>query len=143
LEVDLPKERTIDGRDIWPLMTGDPKAKSPHDVYYCFYDNELRAIRDERWKLMLPHVSRSLSGRSGGRDGYPVQYDQVKVGPALYDLDSDIGETTDVADEHPDVVARLTAAAEAARDDLGDSLTGRKGKNIRPPGRVKQRAAGT
>ena len=32
------------------------------------------------------------------------------------------------------MVARLSALAEAARDDLGDSLTGRKGKGVRPCG---------
>lgn len=139
LQIELPAERTIDGRDIWPLMTASPGAASPHKAYYCYYDNQLRAIRDERWKLLFPHQSRTLGGRAGGVDGYPVQYDQVDVGPALYDLDADVGETRDVAAEHPDVVARLTAAAEQARDDLGDSLTGRTGKNIRPPGRVPEK----
>jgi hypothetical protein len=121
-------------------MTGKPGAVSPHEFFYCYYDHELRAIRDERWKLLFPHQSRTLAGREGGRDGSPVQYDQRRVGPALYDLDADVGETTDVSAENPDVVARLTAAAEVAREDLGDSLSGRKGKNIRPPGRVPARA---
>ena len=54
----------------------------------------------------------------------------------LYDLNSDVGETTNVAAEHPDVVKRLQALAEQARDDLGDSLTQREGKNRRPPGKL-------
>jgi hypothetical protein len=57
---------------------------------------------------------------------------------ALYDLKSDVGETTDVAAEHPEVAARLSAAAERARDDIGDVLTGRQGRNVRPPGRAKR-----
>lgn len=52
----------------------------------------------------------------------------------LYDLEADIGETTNIADRHPDVVKRLLALAEKARDDLGD--VGRKGKNQRPAGWV-------
>jgi arylsulfatase A-like enzyme len=139
LGVELPADRTIDGRDIWPLMTGAPDAKSPHEYFYCYYDHELRGVRDERWKLMLPHKSRTLGGREPGRDGYPVQYDQASIELSLYDLDADVGESTNVAEEHPEVVARLMAAAEAAREDLGDSLTGRSGKNVRPPGRVRQR----
>ncbi|HEX6961701.1 MAG TPA: sulfatase [Lacipirellula sp.] len=134
LDVTLPEGRTIDGRDIWPLMTGGPEVKTPHEYFYCYYDHELRGIRDERWKLMLPHKSRTLNGREGGRGGYPVHYDTEQVELALYDLDADVGETTNVADEHPEVVARLKAAAEAARADLGDSLTGVKGKNVRPAG---------
>ena len=55
---------------------------------------------------------------------------------ALYDLVADVGETTDVAALHPDVVARLQALAEQARDDLGDSLTQRTGRGVREPGRV-------
>ena len=53
---------------------------------------------------------------------------------ALYDLEADVGETTDVAAAHPDVVARLQALAEAAREDLGDSLTQRTGSGLREPG---------
>ena len=53
---------------------------------------------------------------------------------ALYDLVAEVGETTDVAAAHPDVVARLQALAEAARGDLGDSLTHRTGSGLRAPG---------
>src|SRR5688572_5093628 len=42
LDVELLAERKIDGRDIWPLMTGEPGAKTPHDYFYCYYDHELR-----------------------------------------------------------------------------------------------------
>ena len=47
-----------------------------------------------------------------------------------------MGETTNVADKHPEVVKRLKRHAETARADLGDRLTNRKGKGIRPPGRL-------
>jgi hypothetical protein len=52
----------------------------------------------------------------------------------LYDLKADIGETTNVMADHPDVVKRLLALAEKARDDLGD--VGREGKNQRSAGWV-------
>jgi arylsulfatase A-like enzyme len=140
LGTELPAERRIDGRDIWPLMSGAPDAQSPHDAFYCYYDGGLRAVRDRRWKLHLPHQYRTLAGREGGRGGYPVEYDQATIGQELFDLDNDIGETTDVAAEHPEVVERLLAAAEQARSDLGDVLTDRKGPNIRPPGRAGRNA---
>jgi hypothetical protein len=38
----------------------------------------------------------------------------------LYDLEADVGETTDVVQQHPDVVRRLLGLAEKARADLGD-----------------------
>ncbi len=90
-----------------------------------------------RWKLYLPHKYRTLSGRSGGRDGKPVNYDTREITkPELYDLVADVGETHNVAADHPDEVSRLLALAEQSRDDLGDSLTGRKGKNVRAVGRL-------
>ena len=55
---------------------------------------------------------------------------------ALYDLTADVGETTDVIEQHPEVAARLRALAERMREDIGDSATNQKGKNRRPVGRV-------
>jgi len=40
--------------------------------------------------------------------------------PLLFDLEADIGETTDVADQHPEVVERLLQLAEQIREDVGD-----------------------
>jgi arylsulfatase len=127
----------IDGRDIWPLMAGEPGAKSPHEALFFYYGvDELQALRSGRWKLVLPHTYRTLSGRAGGTGGKPVKYDSVQTGLTLFDLETDGGETTDVAAQHPEVVARLTALAEHCRDDLGDALTQRTGRNVREPGRV-------
>jgi arylsulfatase A-like enzyme len=136
---DLPADRVIDGRDIWPLMSGEEGAKSPHDAFYCYYGGDLRAVRDRQWKLVFPHEYRSLDGRPAGSEGVPANYKQLKATRALYDLKSDIGEATDVSAEHPDIVARLEQAAEKARTTLGDKLTGRKGNEVRPAGYVKQR----
>jgi hypothetical protein len=52
----------------------------------------------------------------------------------LYDVRNDLSETKEVSAEHPDVVARLTALADRAREDLGD--LNRPGKNQRPAGHV-------
>ena len=52
----------------------------------------------------------------------------------LYDLEADIGETTNVAAAHPNVRKRLQALAEQAREDLGDAVRKRQGNNVRPVG---------
>lgn len=130
---DLP-DRTIDGKDILPLLTSD--ASTPHEAFSCYYMRELRGVRDGRWKLVLPHNYRTLSGRPGGKGGVPVAYDHTDAGLELYDLKNDVGETTDVASEHPEVVARLLEHAERARAALGDRLTKRQGNEVRPSGRV-------
>ncbi|MBI5384289.1 MAG: sulfatase [Verrucomicrobia bacterium] len=139
---DLPKHR-IDGLDIWTILSGDPKAKCPHEAFYFYFqDNQLQALTSGRWKLMLPHTFRTMTGQPEGHDGTPGKYRLSKIEKAeLYDLDADIGEKTNVADKNPEVVARLLALAEKAREDLGDSLTQRKGSGVRPPGRVQDAPA--
>lgn len=133
----LPADRPIDGKDIWPLMAGEADAVSPHDVFYCYYGGELRAVRDRRWKLHLPHKYRTLAGKPPGSDGHSVPYDSAKIGRELFDLHNDVGETTNVAHLHPEIVARLEQHAEQARGALGDKLTGRQGSEVRPPGYVE------
>jgi len=132
---DVPADRIIDGKDIWPLVSGQPGAKSPHDALYFYWIEHLQAVRSGKWKLHFPHAYRSLEGDPGS-GGAPAPYVQRKIGIALFDLETDIGETTDVAARHPEVVQRLQALAERARVDLGDSITNRKGQNVRSPGRI-------
>jgi arylsulfatase A-like enzyme len=125
----------IDGLDISPLLLGEPGARSPHEAFYFYYGTELRAVRAGRFKLLLPHRSDTLEGAPGS-GGQPGKYVKADVPLALYDLVADVAETTDVASLQPDVVARLQALTEKARDDLGDSLTQRTGRGLRQSGRV-------
>ena len=132
----LPAERIIDGRDIWRVLTGDKGAADPHDALYFYWGTELHAIRSGRWKLHLPHPYQSLA--RAGADGAPGQYETKRIELSLFDLDADPGESADVADRHPDIVQKMLALAERAREDLGDSLTKRTGRNVRPPGRLER-----
>ena len=100
--------KKIDGGDIWPLLAGQPGAKSPHDVFYYFSGLQLQAVRSGSWKL---HLAKN----------------------ELYDLAADIGESTSVAADHPDIVKRLRGLADAMKDDLGlDGI----GPGCRPLGKV-------
>jgi len=127
---------TIDGKDIWALMSGRPGAKSPHEALFYYRGWALEAVRSGKWKLHLPHSYRSLGGRKGGTGGKPVKYEQGKIGLALFDLEKDIGEQHDVSAKHPKVVKRLLGLAGKMREDLGDSKKKMKGKNRRQPGRI-------
>jgi arylsulfatase A len=133
-------EHPIDGLDVWPLIVGTPGAKNPHSAYPLYFDqNQLQAVLsgDGRWKLQLPHTYIALSGQPGGRDGKPVRYERKTIArPELYDLVNDLGETTDVAAAHPEIVRRLLDEAELARYELGDSLTNRRGRGVRPAGQI-------
>jgi len=126
----------IDGVSILPLLEGKEGA-NPRNVFYFYYDHELRAVREGKWKRVFQHRSRSYVGVEPGRDGHPGPYAAILAPNALYDLENDVAETTDVSSEHPDVVAHLDALAEEARRTLGDRLTGQVGSEEREPGRRK------
>jgi arylsulfatase len=114
----VPADRTIDGKDIWALMT-DPKAKTPYKEFFYYFERQLGAVRSGNWKLVLER-------KRGSR----------RIAAGLYNLGEDIGEQNDVSAQHPEIVRRLTALADKIREDIGDSVTGTTGKNVRPPGRA-------
>ena len=136
IEAPLPAH-PIDGQSIWPLLTGE-STTSPQEAYYFWYrQNELHAMRSGKWKLHFPHTYRSMIGQTLGQDGMPGKYDYTpEIGLALFDLEKDIGEEHDVAEQFPEVVERLTRLADAKRAELGDKLTGVVGTGVREPGRV-------
>ena len=119
-----PGDRTIDGRDLTPLLTGRPGAGTPHEAF-CYYSASTRcldAVRRGRWKLHLGRhtgglVPAALGAASSttcgrGRDDRPVR-PGAGGGVELLDL------------------------ADACRDDLGDARTGIAGADRRPVGRVE------
>ncbi len=132
---ELPS-RKIDGHSMLGVMTGRDDTPT-HEAFFGYYGGgQLQIVRDDRFKLVLPHRYRTLDGRQGRDDGIPIHYKNVDAPQALYNLDADPGETTDVAAEHPEVVKRLMAAAEEFRGMLGDKLTGREGAEVRQPRRA-------
>jgi arylsulfatase A-like enzyme len=124
--------RPIDGRDIWPVLSGRPTSGSPPPPFFFFAGWNLQAVRSGRWKLHLAHSYRSFDEVGSG--GIPKPVVVKETGQALYDLDDDVGERRDLAAEHPEVVERLLALVDRMREDLGDSATNSTGNNRRPPG---------
>ncbi|MFN9719245.1 MAG: sulfatase [Planctomycetota bacterium] len=133
-------DHPIDGKSIWPLMNATPGAKSPQEAYYFYWGRELQAIRRGNWKLHFPHEYRTLNGRPGGTDGIPAKYDVATLESALFDLETDPGESSNVVREHPDVVAELKRLAEKARAELGDRE--RQGAGVRSVGKLTREAPG-
>lgn len=135
----LPTNR-IDGLDVWPIISRQPRAKNPHRSYNFYYGvNELQAVStgDGRWQLQLPHSYQTMLGKPVGNNGVPGGYARSNILKAeLYDLIADLGQTNDVAALHPEIVSQLIAEAEEARTDLGDSLTKNPGTGRREPGRL-------
>lgn len=122
----VPTDRKIDGKDLAPLLFGQTK-ESPHAARYYYNGYKLQAVRVGPWKLAIAPQS---EGMGKGGPFVPASLDQ----PRLYHLDADIGERTDVAANHPDVVNRLKALAVKMAAELGD---GQPGPEVRPAGFVE------
>lgn len=103
----------VDGRDLTPLLGGSERGAEP---FFYYRGPHLEAVRDGRWKL---HVARG---------GEPVV--------ELYDLVVDVGETADVAAEHPDVVTRLRTVVDEMVAELGDARLEVDGNGVRACGQV-------
>jgi arylsulfatase A len=119
----LPEGVMIDGRDIAPILLGKSR-QSPREAHYYFSGKRLDAVRSGPWKLAIVQQSENMGGGS----------QKQTVLPALYNLDTDISETRNVAADHPDVVVRLQKFIAQMDSDLGVK---QQGPGVRPPGRVK------
>ena len=98
LKTKLP-ERTLDGKNLWRTWSA-ANGKSPHKYFFYYQTNHLEAVRDTRWKLVLPHAPERTLRRGIKR----------RIEPKLFDLKTDAAEKNDLAAENPLVVKRLLAA---------------------------------
>jgi arylsulfatase len=134
---ELPKNK-IDGVNILPLLKGDASAQPRKQFLYYYRANNLEAVRNEQYKLVFPHPGRTYEGFEPGKDGVPGKAtENFAFAGGLYDLRRDPGERYDLSKSLPDVMAILNQLAEEAREDLGDELTKKPGKNRRAPGKVQ------
>jgi len=99
-EVETPED--IDGISLLPSFIGEIAKQKKHS--YLYWEFPVRggsqAIRMGEWKAIRLNVSEDRNA--------PIQ---------LYNLDMDIGETTDVADKNPDVVATMETIFKEARTE--------------------------
>ncbi len=116
----------IDGRDISGLLMGTSHEPA-REAHYYFKGTALQAVRDGRWKLAIAPQPSGAAAGSAAVEASVVQ-------PRLYDLQADIGETTDVSTEHPDVVVRLRLLAER----MAAELCGPQAPGRRPAGTVAE-----
>jgi len=138
---DEPKDRPIDGRSLWPLLTVKD-APSQHEFLISMHRDRLMSVHSGPWKLHVnappayhpPQNPESWVDRRGP-DGLtliapfeqsnPGHYPGATTGVAprdwmLFNTGSDPGETTDVSDQHPSVVERLSGYARSVLADIPD-----------------------
>ncbi len=121
----VPADRIIDGKNIWPILSGKSK-NDPREAFFYYQMDQLQAIRSGDWKLFLEMDQKK---RNWGKP-------EGKKALALFNLAADIHEDHNVAADNPEIVKRLLAHAAAAREDLGD--VDRPGKGQRKAGWVEQ-----
>ena len=97
----VPAPEGSEGKSLAPVLAG--KEKATRDVIFTAYTRVNRAIRDDRWKLIV--------------------YTQVHK-TQLFDLRNDSGEMKDLAGDpaHAEEVTRLTKLLAAEQKKAGDTL---------------------
>jgi arylsulfatase A-like enzyme len=102
----LPEDAAEDSVSILPALRG--RAKHPlREAVVHHSVNGSFSIRQKNWKLEL------CSDSGGWSAPQPGSAEAKRLPPIqLYDLSSDIGETTNVQEKHPEIVARLTKLLE-------------------------------
>lgn len=131
----LPSKK-IDGVNILSLFKGDKDANPRNHLYYYYNKNSLEGVRMGTWKLVLPHSYQTYEDELPGNDGFPGSRHLDSTGLELYDLRRDPGERYNVKEQNPEVMKSIMDLVNEAREDLGDELIGKQGKNRREPGRI-------
>lgn len=117
---ELREDRKIDGYDMSGVLFGE-REETEREAWYYFQGTRLQAVRQGPWKYAVTPQSIGM--------GFKEQPSDIKEGGRLYNLGKEVGETTDLSEENPDIVAKLKALADAAIADLE--------QNRRPGGFVK------
>jgi len=113
-----PAAARLDGKDITPLLTVRGAA-SPHDELVLFINEDVAALRTQRWKYVVRSHYRTYEAPldAAGRVDWAV----------LVDMENDPGESYDVSSKHPDVLADMTARVAKARAEFEPLKTAKPG----------------
>ena len=127
-------QRDIDGKNVLPILTQE-QSQSPHEAYFFYYDvNQLQGVRYGDYKLYFEHTYRTMAGQPQGKDGLPGEYTNITLEEIeLYHLPTDPSEQTNIAEKHPEVVAKIESLANEMRLKLGDALRDQTGSESRDP----------
>jgi arylsulfatase len=134
VDAPLPDGR-IDGKDIHDIIT-DKTDESPYE-YFCYYTGKrLDAIRAGNWKLVFKRKTSWNAPYNFMKNKMLRKNMDTVIPPALYNLETDIGEKNNLIKKYPDVAHKLSRIAERVRKDLGDKRYGIRGKNTRKSGSI-------
>ncbi len=104
-----PADRILDGKNIAPLLTSAPDARSPHDAVYYLRGRTFHGLRAGPWKYRNVRPKKSKTTQQ-----------------ELFNLHDDPGEQKNLVEQHPDIATRLRKQLAAFETEFR--------KNIRPTG---------
>ncbi|MEM7143519.1 MAG: sulfatase-like hydrolase/transferase [Verrucomicrobiota bacterium] len=116
---EVPADRIIDGKNILPYLLGEQVESPIHDRFVV----PGSAIRLGDWKLLVKGQNPGGSGTKGKQGREPAE------AGSLFNLKDDLGETTNVAAQHPEVVQQLQKEMKAFMEEYE--------ANVRPIGWVE------
>ena len=93
--LDLDNPPDIDGVSFLPTLLGQNEKQKKHAYLYWEYNGK-QAVRMGDWKAYRPGFEEDME---------------------LYNLSEDIGEQTDVASEHPEIIAEIAEILQSARTE--------------------------
>jgi arylsulfatase A-like enzyme len=120
----VPTDRVIDGKNIWPLMSGEKGAKSPHDGLFYLRGRSVSGVRSGDWKYLrvdakdmaeaveveLSEEEKKLSRRERKaliKERQSASQKSQGDGEMLFNLREDIGETKNLITQRADIAERL------------------------------------
>lgn len=122
----MRNEEVIEAPAEQSTLTKEDSGSALRETFFYYRVEQLQAARSGRWKLYL------------GRDDWRKiswNLDREKSEMKLFDLEEDISEENNVADQYPDVVQRLVKIADEMINDIGD--TRKEGANQREAGHTE------
>jgi unsaturated rhamnogalacturonyl hydrolase len=111
-----PGGEKLDGQSLVSLIQGRQAAGTEPRALYNYFLGDLESMRYGKWKLHLPHDVRTVT--RAGSAGFRGDYGEEQIDWALYDLDTDPGESVNQIDRHPELVEELKLMAATFSDDL-------------------------
>ena len=113
----MPRMNAFDGENVWDILIG---KEQEHKPFYFVYSGKVEALREGRWKCVIPHNYRIVE--TPGKDGLPGKQiiDGGRTELALFDLEADPYEAHNLAAQHPDMAAAMLGKIEAFQKKIDE-----------------------
>ena len=142
----IRKGQALDSVNVLPAFTGDPEAQIRDHVLLAAFRRSHLSIRKGKWMYIPAQAGGGFTAAKRGAHAFggpkaitftgransDIANGQIKPNaPAaqLYDLESDVAQTTNVHDKHPKVVETMKALLNDYRGQVTNTQTPRRRKN--------------